>query len=134
MDYKTTLDPFRPVPFYFLTTTDPADYTSSAVYEAMKRMKEQGFGGIVLFNKPPHGFDCHTYLSDYWFEVTGYFIEAARKLGLQLWINDGFNYPPGDAAGRIEAVNPALKQHRLRSNPEGKHNKPFASLSASSPS
>lgn len=120
MDYKTTLDPFRPVPFYFLTTTDPADYTSSAVYEAMKRMKEQGFGGIVLFNKPPHGFDSHTYLSDYWFEVTGYFIEAARKLNLQLWINDGFNYPPGDAAGRIEAVNPALKQHRLRSNPEGK--------------
>ena len=63
------IDSFRPIPFYFLTTTDPAAYTPAAVMDAMSLCKKQGFGGIVLFNKPPHGFDCHTYLSDYWFEV-----------------------------------------------------------------
>lgn len=120
MNYKQTLDSFRPIPFYFLTTTDPAYYTAEAVHEAMKRMRELGFGGIVLFNKPPLGFDKQGYLSEFWFTLTGRFIQAARKLDLQLWINDGFNFPPGDAAGRIEAVRPDLKQHRLRKNPDGK--------------
>ena len=120
MDINKNLDQYRPVPFYFLTTTDPAAYTEDAVMKAMTLCKEQGFGGIVLFNKPPHGFDSKTYLSDYWFEVTERFIKAARELDLQLWINDGFNYPPGDAAGRIMEVAPELKQHRLRVNDEGK--------------
>ena len=120
MTDKQTLDPFRPVPFYFLDSADPADYTAEAVSEAMERMKQQGFGGIVLFNKPPLGFDAAGYLSEQWFTLTGHFIQAARGLKLQLWINDGFDYPPGDAAGRIEAADPSLKQHRLKPDPEGK--------------
>lgn len=120
MNMGTTLDRFRPVPFYFLDTADPADYTPEAVFGAMKDMKKLGYGGIVLFNKPPQGFDQKGYLSDFWFTVTGRFIEAARKLDLQLWINDGFNFPPGDAAGRIEAADPTLKQHRMKPNAEGK--------------
>lgn len=120
MDYKQTLDQFRPVPFYFLDTVDPADYTEEAVFRAMQKMKDLGYGGIVLFNKPPLGFDSQGYLSEFWFTLTGRFIQAARKLHLQLWINDGFDYPPGDAAGRIEAADPSLKQLRLKPNPEGK--------------
>ncbi|MBQ9336423.1 MAG: hypothetical protein IJS14_03880 [Lentisphaeria bacterium] len=120
MKYESELDRFRPVPFYFLTTTDPADYTDEAVFSAMQRMKDLGYGGIVLFNKPPLGFDAEGYLSEFWFTLTGRFIRAARQLHLQLWINDGFNYPPGDAAGRIEAADPTLKQHRLMPNPEGR--------------
>ena len=114
------LDNFRPVPFYFITTSDPADFTDAAVNDAMQKVKDAGFGGIIFFNKPPHGFNETEYLSDFWFEVTEKFIIAARKLGLQFWINDGFNYPPGDAAGRIEKAAPYLKQYRLRPNPEGK--------------
>jgi len=110
---------YRPVPFYFLTTTDAAAYTEKAVDEAMAACRDAGCGGIVLFNKPPQGFDAEGYLSETWFELTGRFILAARRFGLQLWINDGFNYPPGDAAGRIEAVAPHLRQLRLRPNPEG---------------
>ena len=114
------LDRFRPVPFYFLDTADPADYTQEAVFAAMKRMKELGYGGIVLFNKPPLGFDADAYLSDFWFTLTERFIQAALLLKLQLWINDGFDYPPGDAAGRIFKQDPTLKQLRLVPNEEGK--------------
>lgn len=34
-----------------------------AVRRAMVTLKEEGFGGIVLFNKPPHGFSKVEYLS-----------------------------------------------------------------------
>ena len=118
MDYQE-LESYRPIPFYFLNTTAPEYYSEEAVFSAMNKMKDFGYGGIVLFNKPPTGFDCKQYLSEYWFEVTGKFILAAKKLNLQLWINDGFNFPPGDAAGRIKAANPTLKQLRLMPNPEG---------------
>ena len=120
MKDKQTLDSFRPIPFYFLTSVDPEDYTPDAVCSAMQRIKDFGYGGIVLFNKPPLGFDAKGYLSDFWFTVTERFIQAARLLKLQLWINDGFDYPPGDAAGRIEAADPTLRQQRLKPNPEGR--------------
>ena len=119
MSDRKKLDSFRPIPFYFLNSAAPADYAPETVMRSMERMKRLGFGGIVLFNKPPSGFDEREYLSDFWFQVTGSFIGAARKFQMQLWINDGFDYPPGDAAGRIEAVRPDLKQYRLRKNPEG---------------
>ncbi|MBQ7176995.1 MAG: hypothetical protein IJS08_06225 [Victivallales bacterium] len=114
------LDQFRPVPFYFLDTTAPEAYTSLAIQKAMQRVKALGYGGIVLFNKPPLGFDAQGYLSKQWFDLTKRFILACIKLNLQLWINDGFNYPPGDAAGRIEAADPTLKQLRLKPNKEGR--------------
>ena len=114
------LDSFRPKPFYFLTTSDPAEYTDEAVKTAMQEVKACGFGGIVFFNKPPTGFTEKEYLSDLWFEVTEKFILQALELGLEFWVNDGFNYPPGDAAGRIAEVAPELKQMRLRPNKEGK--------------
>ena len=120
MNFEKELDRFRPIPFYFLTSVDPADYTPEAVCCAMQRMKDFGYGGIVLFNKPPLGFDAKGYLSDFWFTITERFIQAARLLKLQLWINDGFNFPPGDAAGRIEAADPSLRQQRLKPNPQGR--------------
>ena len=113
------LDRYRPVPFYFLTTTDPGAYTPEAVFAAMEDCRNAGYGGIVLFNKPPQGFDQKGYLSEAWFDLTENFIASARRLEMQLWINDGFDYPPGDAAGRIAQAAPHLKQLRLRPNREG---------------
>ncbi len=120
MQAQNTPDSFRPVPFYFINTTAPEACTPQAAEEAMKKMKSLGFGGIVLFNKPPTGFDADGYLSEKWFELTLHFIQAAKALDMQLWINDGFNYPPGDAGGRIEKVAPELKQLRLQPNADGK--------------
>lgn len=104
---------FRPKPFYFINTADPAALTPEACREAMARLAAQGFGGCVLFNKPPVGFTEDLFLSDRWFDAIENFVVAGRELGLEMWLNDGFNYPPGDAAGRIEAANPTLKQKRL---------------------
>ena len=115
-----SLDEFRPVPFYFITTQDPKDFEGSKIEEAMRRVKEAGYGGIVFFNKPPKGFDATTYLSDYYFNVLERFIIAARNESLAVWINDGFNFPPGDAAGRIKKVNPDLVPLRIRPNAEGR--------------
>ncbi len=114
------LDQYRPIPFYFLNTTAPADLTQAEINQAMRNVRDSGFAGIVLFNKPPDGFDNEAYLSDFWFEVTERFILATREQELALWINDGFDFPPGDAGGRITQRNPELTQLRLRPNPEGR--------------
>lgn len=105
---------FRPIPFYFINTTDSEALSRSACRAAMRDLAAAGYGGCVLFNKPPTGFDAPGYLSGFWFEVLENFILAGRELGLEMWINDGFNYPPGDAAGRIEACDSTLGQQRLR--------------------
>ena len=104
---------FRPKPFYFINTADPAALTLAECRRSMQRLHDQGFGGCVLFNKPPVGFTEELYLSDRWLDAIENFIIAGSELDLELWLNDGFNYPPGDAAGRIKAVAPHLGQQRL---------------------
>lgn len=104
---------FRPKPFYFLNTSDPAAYTPDECRKSMQRLRDLGFGGCVLFNKPPCGFTEELYLTDRWLDALENFIIAGRELDLELWLNDGFNYPPGDAAGRIKKVAPHLGQQRL---------------------
>ena len=85
----------------------------------MRELADVGYGGCILFNKPPTGFDKASYLSDFWFDTLETFIVAGRELGLEMWVNDGFDYPPGDAAGRIAARNPGLRQQRLRLAADG---------------
>jgi len=104
---------FRPIPFYFINTTDPEALSYESAFTAVQKLKTNGFGGCIVFNKPPDGFSQEGYLSDKWFDMIKNFTEAGRKLKMQIWINDGFNFPPGDAGGRIQKINPALKQKRL---------------------
>ncbi len=110
---------FRPVPFYFINTTNREELSREAAAEAMKQLKNAGYGGCIFFNKPPTGFSEQEYFSDFWFETVENFILAAREQGLSFWINDGHDYPPGDAGGRIKKANPALVQHRLTRMPDG---------------
>ncbi len=104
---------FRPIPFYFINTRDEERLSQVEINRAMERVKAQHFGGIVLFNKPPEGFREEEYLETPWFEMTERFVLACRRYDLALWLNDGFNFPPGDAAGRIQKLAPHLKQKIL---------------------
>lgn len=108
------IDSNRPIPFYFITTTNPEELTYKAALKELTEVKNQGFGGIVLFNKPPCGFDGDGYLSESWFLMAKNFASACKELGLRMWINDGFDYPPGDVGGRISKEKyPELAQKRL---------------------
>ncbi len=104
---------YRPIPFYFINTCDEKELSYECAYASLTEVKDAGYGGVIFFNKPPIGFSEEEYLSSKWFQVTENFILAAQKLELDFWINDGFDYPPGDAAGRIKKVAPNLKQQRI---------------------
>lgn len=113
-------DAFKPVPFYFINTVDPALLSAQAIFSAVETLKINGFGGCVVFNKPPDGFSADAYLGEAWFEMVKNFAEAGQKLDMRIWINDGFDFPPGDAGGRINpATYPELTQLRLRLDKSG---------------
>lgn len=117
MEYRLSeqeIFPFRPKPFYFITTTQREELTLQKFRRSLSRLKERGYGGIVLFNKPPHGFNAENYLSDDWFRMVENAAKACRELSLAMWINDGFDYPPGDVAGRVRKAAPHLKQRHIR--------------------
>ncbi len=114
------LDTYRPLPFYFINTHEPEALSANVAEEAMAHLQEAGYGGCIFFNKPPTGFEPDGFLSDAWFKAVGHFAQAARARRMQLWINDGFDFPPGDAGGRIAAVAPELSQWRLHRDAEGR--------------
>ena len=111
---------YRPIPFYFITTTDPEELSYEAALASLAQLKADGFGGIVLFNKPPHGFAAQQYLSEEWFAMVKNFVRAAAALQLSVWLNDGFDFPPGSAGGRISREKyPHLAQKRLVPDGDG---------------
>ena len=101
----------RPKPFFFITTSEEADLTLSKTRQSLKELKDCGFGGFILFNK---AYTKENYLDDGWFAMVENFAIAARELGLAMWINDGFDFPPGNVAGKVEEIAPELKQQRIR--------------------
>lgn len=103
----------KPIPFYFITTNKEEDLNLQAAEENMKALKDAGYGGAILFNKPPYGFTAEEYLSDKWFFALENFIKAGLKYDLEIWINDGFNFPPGDAGGRVQKIDNTLWAYRL---------------------
>ena len=102
---------YRPKPFFFITTSDDADLTPEKTEENLRNLKDCGFGGFVLFNK---AYTEKNYLGEGWFSMVRNFAAAAKKLGLIMWINDGFDFPPGNVAGKVEKIAPELKQQRVR--------------------
>ena len=110
---KNEIFKYRPKPFYFLTTEKESEYTYAKVKKSLKNLKAYGFGGYILFNKPPKGFTEQTYLSEKWFRVVNTFVVISKELGLEMWINDGFNFPPGNVGGRVEKIAPHLKQRSI---------------------
>lgn len=75
--------------------------TEKECFDYLKMLNDNGIEQVMLY--PRSGCDIE-YLSDEWFETVGYFIESAEKLGLAVWLYDDFNWPSGDAKGRVSAI------------------------------
>lgn len=108
------LFPYRPIPFYYITTRDMSQLTYEKFYESLSDMKSKGYGGVIPFNRPPEGFTREGYFSEDWFTMMGNCIRACSELGLRVWINDDYDCPTGDFGGRLEKLAPHLRPLRLR--------------------
>lgn len=106
----------RPFPFYYITTNDPKELTYEKFYADLSDMKEKGYGGIIPFNRPPHGFTREQFLTEEWFSMLDNCIRACHDVGLRIWMNDDYDCPPGDVGGKLEKIAPHLKPLRLRLN------------------
>ena len=104
----------RPIPFYYITTHDEKELTYEKFYEDLSDMKQKGYGGVVIFNRPPHGFDKELYFTERWFSMVDNCVRVCHDLGLRVWLNDDYDAPPGDIGGRLEKIAPHLKPLRLR--------------------
>lgn len=71
------------------------------VFDFVKNMKEKcGFEQLMLY--PRSGCEV-VYLSEAWFELCSYYIESAASCGMKIWLYDEFNWPAGQAGGRVTA-------------------------------
>ena len=68
-------------------------------------MRENGVEQVMLY--PRSGCEL-SYLSEEWFCAIGTFLSEARRLGMSVWLYDEFNWPSGDAGGRV-TENPAFR-------------------------
>ncbi len=111
---------YRPLPFYFLNTGKMEAYTEEIIDAKVRMLREDGFGGCILFNIAGGGFGSDHYLTEEWFTVTERFILAAERHGLKIWFTDGWRCPSGDVGDKVAKINPDLRQQRLVRNADGK--------------
>lgn len=82
--------------------------TKDEIYEYLKSLKDNGIEQAMLY--PRSGCEIE-YLSEEWFNTVGFFLEIAKKLDMSIWLYDDFNWPSGDAGGKVTSI----PEYRLRS-------------------
>ncbi|MBQ8174924.1 MAG: hypothetical protein IJ009_05915 [Clostridia bacterium] len=71
------------------------------IFAYLDELRENGIGQSLLY--PRSGCELE-YRSEEWFERIGFFLEGARERGMAVWLYDDFNWPSGDAAGKVSAI------------------------------
>ncbi|MHB0946224.1 MAG: glycosyl hydrolase [Sedimentisphaerales bacterium] len=110
---------FRPVPFWFWNETREEKFNAELIKKQIDDFHEKGLGGFIIFNKPTNevteqfGYVAEEYLSDKWFNACRIAVEKGSSLGMEVWINDGFDFPPGDLGGKMENILPEAYQREL---------------------
>lgn len=88
------------------------------VFTFVKNMKEKcGFTQLMLY--PRTGCEVE-YLSEEWFALCSYYLESAAANDMKLWLYDEFNWPAGQAGGRVTA-HEAYRLKNLLVKNDGKH-------------
>ena len=77
------------------------------IYAYLKGLKESGIDSVLLY--PRSGCEIE-YLSDEWFNTVENFINSAITLDMKIWLYDDFNWPSGDAGGKVSKI----EAYRLR--------------------
>lgn len=70
----------------------------SFVQNYMKSLKENGIEQVMIYLRS--GCELE-YLSNDWFKTVEYFLKCAKRLDMNIWLYDDFNWPSGDADGKV---------------------------------
>ena len=93
-EFKNPSKEFRSAPLWVWNTK----VTKEDIDRMLSELKEQGFGGAFVHPRP--GLITE-YLSDEWFDLYKYSVEAGKKLDMDIWIYDENSYPSGFAGGHV---------------------------------
>lgn len=93
-------------PFLVLNDRLDPDHLSVMIDECA----EAGFDAVILHPRP--GLRT-PYLSKAWFAAIGHCLDAARQVGLKVWLYDEFPYPSGAAGGRVIQRNSEFAEKHL---------------------
>lgn len=81
--------------------------TRDKIQEYLTSLFDNGIRQVLLY--PRAGCEIE-YLSEEWFLTIGNFIEIADQLNMCIWLYDDFNWPSGDAGGRVTKI----EEYRLK--------------------
>lgn len=76
--------------------------TKSEINEIVSMYARQGIEQLLIY--PRSGCEIE-YLSDRWIEVCGDIIEAAKRLKIDIWLYDEYNWPSGTCHGNVMREN-----------------------------
>ncbi|MBR4867302.1 MAG: hypothetical protein IKU11_11470 [Clostridia bacterium] len=102
---KTYQNPMIPM----LAVTGRPDQTK--IEETVENLSRMGLTAFMLYGRD--GCELQ-YLEEEWFEVIGGFLQAAKKRGMQIWLYDEFNWPSGQAGGKVTGKKEAFCLHAAR--------------------
>jgi len=85
--------------------------TREEIERQLEEFKARGIGGAFIHPRP--GL-ITPYLSEEWFSLCAYAVEAGKGLGLKIWLYDENSYPSGFAGGHVPAAMPDAANAGLR--------------------
>lgn len=72
--------------------------TKQECFDYLYSLKDNGINAAMLY--PRSGCEIE-YLSEEWFTTIEHLICAAKDLDMEIWLYDDFNWPSGDACGKV---------------------------------
>lgn len=76
----------------------------------LREYRDKGIHGLFIHGR--FGLKV-PYLSEGWFERVKFVIQAARRIGIDIWVYDEMNWPSGTAERQVPARYPHLRQKYL---------------------
>ena len=68
------------------------------IFNYLNGLKQNGIDEVMIY---PRSGCLIEYLSEEWFSAIESFIKSAEALDMSIWLYDDFNWPSGDACGRV---------------------------------